>query len=249
MTGIEVNGKLLVDSNAHTPPTLPSINSVVKANPTAGFSVVSWDGTSGNATVGHGLNAAPEFIITKVRGMTSNWYCYHTGLTNATKYIWLNDTTAEGTQTAAWNSTDPTSSVIHVGGEAEVNRNGYNTIAYCFAPVEGFSAFGSYTGNGSSDGPFVYTGFRVAWLMIKNKTTSGETWTIYDSTRDVDNPAKQRLLPNAQDAESVGSSARFKDLLSNGFKIRGTSGEQNTSGDVYIYAAFAEYPFKNVRAR
>ena len=249
MTGIEVNGKLLVDSNAHTPPTLPSINSVVKANPTAGFSVVSWDGTSGNATVGHGLNAAPEFIITKVRGMTSNWYCYHTGLTNATKYIWLNDTSAEGTQTAAWNSTDPTSSVIHVGGEAEVNRNGYNTIAYCFAPVEGFSAFGSYTGDGSSDGPFVYTGFRVAWLMIKNTSTSGETWTIHDSTRDVDNYAEHRLLPNSTNAESTGTSARYKDLLSNGFKIRGTSGEQNTSGDVYIYAAFAEYPFKTVRAR
>ena len=118
-----------------------------------------------------------------------------------------------------------------------------------FYVCRGFSAFGSYTGNGSSDGPFVFTGFRAAWLMIKNTSTSNEAWTIYDSTRDVDNPAKQRLLPNAQDAESVGSSARFKDLLSNGFKIRGTSGEQNTSGDVYIYAAFAEYPFKTARAR
>ena len=99
--------------------------------------------------------------------MTSNWYCYHAGLTDATKYIWLNSTNGEATQTAAWNSTDPTSSVIHVGGEAEVNRNGFNTIAYCFAPVEGFSAFGKYTGNGSSDGPFVFTGHRSRFLQSK----------------------------------------------------------------------------------
>ena len=155
----------------------------------------------------------------------------------------LHDTAAADTpNSSVWNSTDPTSSVFTLGNSSGVNGS-QNYIAYCFAPVAGFSAFGSYTGNGSSDGPFVHTGFRVAWLMIKNASTSGETWTIYDSTRDVDNPAKQRLQPNSSDAESVGSSARFKDLLSNGFKIRGTSGEQNTSGDTYIYAAFAENPF------
>jgi hypothetical protein len=246
MTGIEVNGKLLVDSNAHTPPTLPSINSVVKANPTAGFSVVSWDGTSGNATVGHGLNAAPEFIITKVRGMTSNWYCYHTGLTNATKYIWLNDTTAEGTQTAAWNSTDPTSSVIHVGGEAEVNRNGYNTIAYCFAPVEGFSAFGSYTGNGSSNGPFVFTGMRTKWLLIK-ATTGSKSWYLYDTARSEFNVTEHALKPDNNDAE--GGTSNTLDILSNGFKWRNSGTSSNVSGVVYIYAAFAEHPLRHARAR
>ena len=134
-------------------------------------------------------------------------------------------------------------------GDGTYDNNTGDMVAYCFAPVEGFSSFGSYTGSGTSDGPFVYTGFKVAWLMIKNMTTGGETWTLHDSTRDVDNPAEHRLLPNSNNAESTGTSARYKDLLSNGFKIRGTSGEQNTSGNVYLYAAFAEHPFKTARAR
>jgi hypothetical protein len=228
-----------------------SITSNVRVNQSAGFSVVSWDGTSANATVGHGLNAAPEFIITKVRGMTSNWYCYHTGLTDATKYIWLNSTNAEGTQTAAWNSTDPTSSVIHVGGEAEVNRNGYNTIAYCFAPVEGYSAFGSYTANGSANGPFVYTGFRPRWALLKESSSSGELWVIYDSERNTSNVMGKQLYPSSNAAEADASAdthARI-DFLSNGFKIRGSHSSTNTNGETIIYAAFAEHPFKTSRAR
>ena len=228
-----------------------SITSNVRANTSAGFSVVSWDGTSANATVGHGLNAAPEFIITKVRGMTSNWYCYHAGLTDATKYIWLNSTAAEGTQTAAWNSTDPTSSVIHVGGEAEVNRNGYNTIAYCFAPVEGFSAFNSYATNGLADGPFVYTGFRPRWALLKESSASGELWVVYDSARNTSNVMGKQLYPSSSAAEADASAdthARI-DFLSNGFKIRGSHSSINTNGETIIYAAFAEHPFKTARAR
>ena len=112
--GVYLDGKLLVDSS-QTPPNVPSIASTVRANPSTGFSIVSWTGTSANGTIGHGLNAAPEFVIVKKRGGTGNWYCYHTGLTNATKYIWLNSTAAENTQTAAWNSTAPTSNVVHLG--------------------------------------------------------------------------------------------------------------------------------------
>ena len=108
---------------------------------------------------------------------------------------------------------------------------------------------GSYTGNGSTDGPFVYTGFRVAWLMVKNVTTSGEPWTIYDSARDPYNLATHRLRPDSSGAEESGTAPRDKDLLSNGFKVKGTSGEQNTDGDTYIYAAFAYHPFQNSRAR
>ena len=250
---VEIDGALLIDSGTDLSgfTQYPSISSTVRANQSAGFSVVSWSGTSANATVGHGLNAAPEFIITKVRGMTSNWYCYHTGLTDATKYIWLNSTNGEGTQTAAWNSTDPTSSVIHVGGEAEVNRNGYNTIAYCFAPVAGFSAFGSYGTNGSADGPFVYTGFRPRWALLKESSASGELWVVYDSERNTFNVMGKQLYPSLSAAEadaSADSHARI-DFLSNGFKIRGSHSSINTSGETVIYAAFAEHPFKTARAR
>ncbi len=141
----------------------------------------------------------------------------------------------------------PTSSVF--GFNTANVPSGGEVIAYCFAPVEGYSAMGSYTGNGSTDGPFVYTGFKVAWLMVKNTTTSGETWTIYDAARDPQNLATNRLQPNSSDAETSGTAARDKDFLSNGFKVRGGSGEQNTSGDNYVYLAFAENPFKTARAR
>ena len=225
-----------------------SITSSVRANTSAGSSIVSWSGSSGNATVGHGLNAAPEFIITKVRGMTSNWYCYHAGLTDATKYIWLNSTNGEATQTAAWNSTDPTSSVIHVGGEAEVNRNGFNTIAYCFAPVEGFSAFGKYTGNGSSDGPFVFTGHRSRFLLIKASSIAGEDWVILDTARETSNVQDDVYFPNLASAP-VSNSAYNTDILSNGFKLRGSNPRFNQSGATYVFASFAEHPVKTSRAR
>ena len=240
------DGKTLVNTST-TPPNLPSINSVMKASTEAGFSVFTYTGTGTAGTVGHGLNTAPEFYILKSRSDGEQWAVYHKSIT-ALKKLVLNSSAAKA-DTNHFNDTEPTNSVLSIGSTGTVNVDGSTYLGYAFTSVEGFSAFGSYTGNGSSDGPFVFTGFRVAWLMIKNTSTSNEAWTIYDSTRDVDNTAKQRLLPNAQDAESVGSSARFKDLLSNGFKIRGTSGEQNTSGDVYIYAAFAEYPFKTARAR
>jgi len=239
------DGKTLVNTST-TPPNLPSMNSVVKANPEAGFSVVKYTGNSsgGSGNVGHSLGAAPDMIIFKTRDAGDNWAIYHSSLGVA--YLEFTTQAQGGNAQNRWSSL-PTSSVINLGSDTNINTK--NHIMYTWTAVKGFSAFGSYTGNGSSDGPFVHTGFRVAWLMIKNASTAGETWTIYDSTRDVDNTAKQRLQPNSNDAESVGSSARFKDLLSNGFKIRGTSGEQNTSGDVYIYAAFAEHPFKTARAR
>jgi hypothetical protein len=121
-------------------------------------------------------------------------------------------------------------------------------VAYCFAPVAGYSAFGSYTGNGSADGPFVFLGFRPAFVLVKQSSASGEPWNIYDDQRLGFNPASKGLYANSSDAEN-DASGRYKDLLSNGFKIRGTSGEQNASGATYIYMAFAENPFKNTLAR
>lgn len=242
---IRINGEILVD-NGVTPPNIPTVASTYRANPTAGTSIVTWTGAA-NATVGHGLNAAPELVLTKSRTSAVSWRIWSAEFSNAAADYLGFDTNAKGTFGGTYWG-DMNSQTIGLGDGTYDNNTG-DMVAYCFAPVEGFSSFGSYTGNGDSDGPFVYTGFKVAWLMIKNISTGGETWTMHDSIRDVDNPAEHRLLPNSSDAESTGTSARYKDLLSNGFKIRGTSGEQNTSGDVYIYAAFAEHPFKTARAR
>jgi len=137
--------------------------------------------------------------------------------------------------------------VFGFGSNVNVAAND-NIIAYCFAGVEGFSSIGSYTGNGSTDGPFVYTGFRPAWLLIKH-TTSTESWYIFDAERSTYNAVNDYLLPNATNAEATNVTARDHDFLSNGFKIRNTNGAMNTSGSVYIYAAFAENPFKNALAR
>jgi hypothetical protein len=227
-----------------------TIASRVMANPSAGCSIVSWTcNGSTNQTIGHGLNATPEFMIFKNRDRATNWTVFHKSVTTTTqKVLYLNSAAAvadySGGSSTWWNAL-PTSSVFSVGdtGTAVNHTNGDKMITYCFAPVEGHSAMGLYVGNGSADGPFVFTGFKVAWLMVKNASTSNETWTIYDAARDPHNLATNRLQPNAADEETSGAAARDKDFLSNGFKIRGTSGEQNTNGNNYIYVAFAENPF------
>jgi len=225
--------------------TSGTITSQVRANISAGFSIVSYSAGASGSTVGHGLGVAPQLIIAKSRTVAQDWVAYHSAL-GSSKYILLSSTVAAGSLTNYWGTVG--SSTFGVSNNGFLNNKG-DMIAYCWTPVEGYSAFGSYTGNGSSDGPFVYTGFKVGWLLIKNATTNGEVWNLYDSRRDEYNVATHRLLPNDSGAESTTLSPRYKDLLSNGFKIRGTSGEQNTSGDTYIYAAFAENPFKYARAR
>jgi hypothetical protein len=256
LTHIKVDSKELIDQNIAV--TQPTLDSTYRANTSAGLSIVSYTGNgASSAVIGHGLNAAPKMIMVKNRDVGDHGAVYHVG-TDATNpqnyFLKLFAATSDGTASrsdvgAMWNDTAPTSSVFSVGTEDNVNASTENYIAYCWTSVEGYSAFGSYVGNGSADGPFIYTGFKVGWLMVKNSTTSNETWTIHDSTRDVDNPAEHRLLPSSDGGETTGTSPRYKDLLSNGFKIRGTSGEQNTSGNVYVYAAFAENPFKTARAR
>ena len=224
-----------------------STSSSVRVSTTNGISIGTWTGAGSITTVGHGLGAVPGMVIIKKRNGTSPWYVWHQDLGGSGWNLQLNNDNARTNNSDVFSQGGSfTSSVIPLGAVGNVSGN---NVFYAFSPVEGFSAFGQYTGSGTSDGPFVYTGFKVAWLMIKNRQTGGETWTLHDSTRDVDNPAEHRLLPSSNNAESTGTSARYKDLLSNGFKIRGTSGEQNTSGEIYIYAAFAENPFKTARAR
>ena len=225
--------------------TAGSITSTVSANTTSGFSVVTYTGTGANATVGHGLGVAPSMIIQKNRTGFS-WRVYHISTGNGNE-LYL-DTTAAATSASTWNNTTPTSTVFSIGSGSAINGGGNACVAYCFAAVPGFSAFGSYTGNGADDGPFVFTGFKPAWILIKRSSTAGENWTLYDNKRNSYNVANRLLFPNSSDAEDVAS-ATILDMVSNGFKLRGQGLNVNASGSTYIYAAFAENPFKYSLAR
>ena len=228
-----------------------SITSTVSVNQTAGFSVVTYTGTGANATVGHGLGVAPSMIIVKDRTSgsrtVSQWPVYHASLGN-TKACFLNATDAAFTDSTYFNNTSPTSTTFSLGSWGGINYSGDAFVAYCFAPISGYSAFGTYTGNGSADGPFVYTGFRPRWVLVKNyDLVSGENWYLIDSSRNTYNVASSGLFPNLTNAE--GGTNVSEDFLSNGFKIRATGTPLNNSGGTYIYAAFAENPFKYARAR
>lgn len=230
--------------------TAGSITSTVSANQTAGISIVTYTGTGANATVGHGLGVAPKMIIFKDRTSgsrtTDQWPVYHESI-GATKQLYLNATGAGGTSSTVFNNTAPTSSVFSIGTWGGINYSDDAFVAYCFAEIEGFSKFGSYTGNGSTDGPFVYCGFRPRWIMIKNSSAAAN-WTIVDTARNTGNVANARLFPST--AGSENTAADNVDILSNGFKVRnGTDTGANTSSNIYIFAAFAEAPFNYARAR
>ena len=226
--------------------TAGSITSTVSANTTAGFSVVRYGtGTGANATVGHGLGVAPSMIIVKGTDLSGwDWTIYHASLGN-TRAMALNTTAAAATSSTFWNNTSPTSTVFSIGTNSAVNANTYTYIAYCFATVPGYSAFGSYTGTGSSDGAFLYTGFRPRFVLFRRTDSTGGA-AMVDSARDPFNVAGQMLYPYGTDAEGTNP---YCDLVSNGFKVRGTSLFMNASGGTYIYMAFAESPFKNALAR
>jgi len=231
-----------------------SIQSTVKANLSAGFSIVSFTGnaTSG-VTVGHGLGVAPKVLIVKERGNTNDWVVYHKDLGTSsgnTNVQFLNLTNDIGAGFAGgFNNTDPSSSVFTLGNSTETNRSSGNFITYCLSEVAGYSKFGKYTGNGSTNGVYVYLGFRPAWVLVK-RTDSAENWVLKDSARNTFNSVFSNLNTNTANAE-FGSSADVNsfDFVSNGFKIRGSNSAVNANSGKYIYLAFAEAPFKNARAR
>ena len=220
-----------------------SITASVSANTTAGFSIVKYTGNATNSTVGHGLGVTPQVLIVKNLDSSGSgaehWRVQHHKVA-ASKVLYLNLTNAEDTN-GDFQSTYPGSSTFSISSADGCNKNGEENIAYCFAEKKGYSKFGSYTGNGDTDGTFVYTGFRVGWVMIK-RTDGANGWYIYDSTRDPENQNTKALLPAETDAEQDESGM---DLLSNGFKLRNTDGSKNGSGNSYIYMAFAESPFVN----
>jgi len=217
--------------------TQGSITSTVSANTTSGFSIVSYTGTGANATVGHGLGVAPAFIIFKDRSSVKDWFVYHQSYSPATGGK-LNLTVNPGADSGYFNNTATTSSVFSIGSANTTNPSGNNMIAYCFAEKKGFSKFGSYTGNGNSDGPMIYTGFKPAMVIFK-ETSGLSSWYMFDNKLNPNNVCTQYLRADISAGESTFTTF---DMLSNGFKIRNTDGDFNGSGSTYIYMAFAEEP-------
>ena len=225
-----------------------SITTSVSANTTSGFSIISYTGNAtAGATLGHGLSSAPKFIICKNRDNgANNWGGYHVSL-GGTHRIFLDNNNAAQDDDGNWNDTNPTASVITLGNGGITNSNTDDFIMYAWAEVEGFSKFGSYTGNANVDGPFIYTGFKPAFILEKRVDSAG-AWYITDMTRDTYNPVNKYLMPDVANAEASGSTSSgvYLDALSNGYKIRGAGAgqEYNRSGGTYIFAAFAEHPFQ-----
>ena len=203
-----------------------SIDSSGSVNTDAGFSITGFtgDGNTG-ATIAHGLGVKPDMIILKMRSVgDTSWGIYHQAI-GATKYLRLNVSGASVTSNTRWNNVEPTSTVFTLGSSGDVNQNNATIIAYCFAEKKGFSKFGSYTGNGSSDGTFIYTGFSPAFMMVKSTSSSGQ-WFMFDNKREGYNPENDRLIADVGDAEADPGQT---DFLSNGFKMRFTSGNANGS--------------------
>ena len=223
-----------------------SIQSTVKVNVTAGFSILTYTGTGSNATIGHGLGVTANAIIVKRRNGTQNWGVYHSSVA-PNDILQLDVDNAVYGGSGVFGNALATSSVFSVNaGSGMSNGNGDTYVAYCFSEVAGYSKFGSYTGNGSTDGPFVFTGFRPAFLLWKN-SSSVRNWHMIDNTRDTFNPVDLQLYPNLSTNEYAETQGY--DFLSNGFKIRESANFANNNGGTYIYLAFAESPFKNARAR
>lgn len=250
----ETTGLTAFNSDGYTGGALAQMNTntatyidwMWKESMTAGLDIVSYTGNGANRTINHGLGVVPKMVIIKSRttaGADTNWAVYHASLAN-TEYLLLNSTAAKATGATYWNSTTPTSSVFSLGTHADVNTNSDTYIAYCFTEIEGFSKFGSYTGNGSTDGPFVYCGFRPKYILIKNSSAVA-SWIIFDSVRQTYNVMGPELY--AEDPAAEVTNTRL-DITSNGFKLRSLGAAVNAS-NTYIFSAFAELPFKYATAR
>ena len=211
------------------------VTSSVSANTTAGFNIVSFNGGgSGSDNIGHGLGSTPKIILIKDRDGATDWLWYTTAIDGSYDTLRLNTTGAKTDSSY----TAPTSSVFYFPANTS---NDY--IAYCFAEKKGYSKFGSYTGNGNADGTFVYTGFRPAFLLVKKSSASGSDWNLHNNKSPGFNVNDNYFAPNEPAAEVTNNSYQIFDLLSNGFKCRGTGTGTNASGETFIYMAFAENPF------
>ena len=231
----------------HAPSISGTISSLASTNNTAGFSIVNYTGTGSNGTVGHGLNTTPGFIIVKGTSGTNNtnWAVYHQSLT-ANYFLTLDTQNGSSANSTYWNNTAPTTTVFSIGTNVDVNTSSTSYTAYCWSPIAGYSKFDQYVGNGSTTGPFVYTGFQPAFVLIKSTLSgvSAQDWVLVNTTsptvlNNTTNPASTYLLPNSSLYQTSGITV---DLLSNGFKVRSTNARVNTSGQQYVYMAFAKTP-------
>jgi len=213
-----------------------------KETATAGFDIVSYTGNGSDRTISHSLSAVPKAVIIKTRGSADAWVNFFPALDITLAFDSTNANNHSSKFDGFFNSTDPTSSVFSIGDDDQTNKNTDTFIAYLFAEKQGFSKFGSYTGNGNADGTFVYTGFRPAWILIKRSSTAGNDWGLFDNKRLGYNVDNEELRPSAADAEQTDDRL---DILSNGFKIRLAGAGFNASGDTFVYMAFAEQPFVN----
>ena len=215
-----------------------------QANTTAGFSIVDYTGTGAAGTMAHGLGAIPKAIFVKNRDEGSvDWGVYHRNASadGNDSYLRLNTNAAPATAGTVWNDTTPTSSVFTIGSNSKTNKDGVKYVAYCFAEIQGYSKFGTYTGNNSADGTFVYTGFSPSFIMIKRIDSTG-SWVINDSTRNPNNQAQNTLNPDENWAETTNTYYAL-DILSNGFKIRNSNPETGGDGTTNVFMALAEHPF------
>ena len=212
-----------------------------KETATAGFDIVSYTGNGSNRTISHSLSAVPKVMFVKRRSSASDWTCYFEALGNTKRGI-LNSSAAPDTASTFWNSTTPTSSVFSVGTSGGTNASSETYIAYLFAEKKGFSKFGEFIGNGNANGTFVYTGFKPAWILVKNTEITEGAWVINDNKRNAFNPNSNTLTPHNSETENTGTDRT--DFLSNGFKLRvGSSTAWNGNGNKIVYMAFAESPF------
>ena len=221
-----------------------NIDTTVQANTTAGFSLITYTGTgTNNDSIGHGLGAVPHWITVKNRDETNRWTVYHHKNTSSpeTEYLNLQDTTATTDVATRWNDTAPTSTVITLGDNDGVSKANTKYVCYAFTEIQGYSKFGSYTGNGSEDGTFGYTGFKPAFVITK-RTDTAKNWYMFDNKRTPFNVIANLIAPNLSSAEDSGTGT-YIDFLSNGFKLRQDFSHMNASGGTHIYMAFAEHPF------
>jgi hypothetical protein len=221
-----------------------NITSTVQSNQDAGFSIVTYTGNgSNNQTIGHGLGVQPSWWVVKNRsGGSTNWLFGASSILGGTSnYLKLNDNSANTEYNNIWGDSPTSSTLFRVSNVSHLNTNGSNYVAYLFANKQGYSKFGKYVGNGSTDGPFVYTGFKPAFVILK-RTNTTSNWIIMDNKRNTFNEMESRLFPNLDSAEQTQSTYGL-DFLSNGFKLRDTVSQSNGSGSTYIYMAFAENPF------
>ena len=229
-------------SNDASATSVGSIDSDGSINTTSGVAIIRWSGTGANATIAHGIAAPKVMLIKRISGGTESWVVYHQEISPA-KHLFINNTDAENADTNNFQNTATTSSVFSVGTYNQMNASGTNDmIAYCFAEKQGFSRFGSYTGNGNADGTFIYTGFRPAMVLIK-RTDATDHWLIYDDQRGYNGDIAS-LRPNESHSESTASGYEI-DILSNGFKARQNHDDINGSGNTYVYMSFAKAPLVN----